>query len=67
MTRAEELRNDLENLHFACRYYIRHLADLEQLGETHTAEFKTAEANVRVLKNNIRRLEAELEKEIGAA
>ena len=63
MTRAKELRNDLENLHFTCRYYIGILAELEQLGKTHTAEFKTAEANVNVLKKNIRRIEAELEAE----
>ena len=63
MTRAEELRNDLENLHFTCRYYIGILAELEQLGKTHTAEFKTAEDNVNVLKKNIRRIENELEAE----
>ena len=63
MTRAEELRNDLDNLHFTCRYYIGILAELEQLGKTHTAEFKTAEANVNVLKKNIRRIEKELEAE----
>ena len=62
MSRAEQLRNDLENLHFTCRYYIGVLAELEQLGRTHTAEFKTTEENIRVLKSNIRRLEAELEK-----
>ena len=63
MSRAEELRNDLDNLHFTCRYYIGILAELEQLGKTHTAEFKTAEANVNVLKKNIRRIEKELEAE----
>ena len=63
MTRAEELRNDLDNLHFTCRYYIGILAELEQLGKTHTAEFKTAEANMNVLKKNIRRIEKELEAE----
>ena len=63
MTRAKELRNDLDNLHFTCRYYIGILAELEQLGKTHTAEFKTAEANVNVLKKNIRRIEKELEAE----
>lgn len=61
-TRAEELRNDLENMHFTCRYYIGILAELEQLGKTHTAEFKTAEANVNVLKKNIRRIEKEIER-----
>ena len=63
MSRAEELRNDLDNLHFTCRYYIGILAELEQLGKTHTAEFKTAEINVNVLKKNIRRIEKELEAE----
>ena len=63
MTRAEELRNDLENLHFTCRYYIGVLDELEQLGRTHTAQFKITEENVSTMKNNIRRLEAELEAE----
>ena len=62
-SRAEELRNDLENINFTCRYYIGILAELEQLGKTHTAEFKTAEANVNVLKKNIKRIEKELEAE----
>ena len=60
MCRAEELRNDLENLHFTCRYYIGVLAELEQLGKTHTEFFKKTEKNVNVLKHNIRRLEKEL-------
>ena len=60
MCRAEELRNDLENLHFTCRYYIGVLAELEQLGKTHTEQFKRTERNVNVLKHNIRRLEKEL-------
>ena len=62
-TRAEELRNDLENLHFILKYNIGVLAELEQLGQTHTAKFKKAEADVNVLKKNIRRVEAELEAE----
>lgn len=61
MTRAEELRNDLENLHFTCKYYIGVLAELEQLGRTHTEQFKQTEKNVRTLKQNIRRLEKEIE------
>lgn len=60
MCRAEELRNDLENLHFTCRYYIGVLAELEQLGRTHTTQYKQTEKNVNVLKHNIRRLEKEL-------
>ena len=63
LTRAEELRNDLENLHFTCRYYIGVLAELEQLGRTHTEQFLQIEKNVNVLKHNIRRIESELEAE----
>ena len=63
MTRAEELRNDLENLHFTCRYYIGVLAELEQLGRTHTKEFIQTQRNVNVLKNNIRTIQAELDAE----
>ncbi len=63
MTRAEELRNDLKNLRFTCRYYIGVLAELEQLGRTHTPEFKKIEKDVNVLKHNIRRIESELEAE----
>lgn len=62
LSRAEQLRNDLENMHFHARYLIGLLAELEQLGRTHTADFKTAEANVRILKNNIKRVKAELER-----
>lgn len=60
ISRAEQLRNDLENMQFSRKYLIGVLAELEQLGRTHTAEFKTAEANIRVLKNNIKRVEEEL-------
>ena len=38
------------------------LAELEQLGRTHTQEYKTAKANFDTLGKNIRRIEAELEK-----
>ena len=62
-SRADELRNDLENLHFTCRYYIGVLAELEQLGKTHTEDFKRTERKVNVLKHNIKRLEQELEAE----
>ena len=62
ITRIEELRNDLENLHFSCRYYIGVLAELEQLGRTRTEEFKRIEENVRILKHNIRRINEEIER-----
>ena len=63
LSRADELRQDLENIHFTCRYYIGVLAELEQLGKTHTEDFKRTERNVNVLKHNIKRLEEELEAE----
>ena len=63
LSRTDELRQDLENIHFACRYYIGVLAELEQLGKTHTEDFKRTERNVNVLKHNIKRLEQELEAE----
>ena len=59
LTKAEELRNDIDNLCFTIRYYFGVLAELEQLGRTHTAEFKRAEQNLKVLKNNKARLEAD--------
>lgn len=63
LSRADQLRNDIENLYFSVRYYIGVLAELEQLARTNTEEFKRIEANVNVLKHNIRRLEKELENE----
>ena len=63
LSRAEELRNDLDNLIFTKKYLIGVLAELEDLGRTHTADFKKAEANFRVINNNIRRIEKELESE----
>ena len=61
-TREEELRNDLENLHFIVRHKIKLLAKLEEHGKTHTIEFKSIEADVNVLKKNIKRVEEELER-----
>lgn len=58
--REHQLRNDIENLYFTCKYYIGILAELEQLGRTNTEYFKKTERNVNVLKENIRKLEAEL-------
>ena len=63
LTRAEELRNDIENLCFSIRFQIGVLAELEQLGRTHTAEYKKTEQNVEVLKKNKAKLETELEVE----
>ncbi len=60
-TRAEDLRNDLDNLHFILKYNIGVLAELEQLGRTHTEEFKKTEADVNILKKNIRRVKEQLE------
>ena len=61
MTRTEELRNDIDNLHFSRRYYIGVLAELEQLGKTQTKQFKWAESQLKSINHNIKRLEEELE------
>ena len=60
LTRAEALRIDLDNLHFARRYYIGILAELEQLGRTHTKQYRDIERGVRTLSANIKKLEYEL-------
>lgn len=62
LSRIEDLRNDLENMHVSIRYYIGILAELEQLGRTDSKEFKSIERAVNVLKNNARRVEAEIER-----
>lgn len=62
LSRPDELRNDLDNLHFSLKYYIGVLAELEQLGKTHTKEFKEIESGLNTLKHNIRRVEEELER-----
>ena len=62
LSRAEELRNDLDNLHFTKKYLIGVLAELEDLGRTNTKEFKRTEQNLFIVNNNIRRIEKELEK-----
>ena len=51
MTKTEELRNDLDNLHFTCKYLIGVLAELEQMGKTHTSKYKRVENNLNVLKS----------------
>ena len=63
MTRAEELRNDIENLYFSRRYYFGVLAEFEDLGMTHTRDFRICEQNLHAINHNIKRLEEELEKE----
>lgn len=60
MCRDEEIRNDLENLEFTRRYIFGCLAELEDLGLTHTRRFKELERNVEIINHNIRRLEKEL-------
>lgn len=62
LSRAEQLRNDLENMLFSRKYLIGVLAELEQLGRTHTREYANVKQNYDTLGNNIRRVEAELEK-----
>lgn len=62
LSRAEQLRNDLENMQFSRKYLIGVLAELEQLGRTHTREYANVKQNYDTLGNNIRRVKAELEK-----
>ena len=62
LKRAEELRNDLDNLYFTKRYLIGVLAELEDIGRTNSWDFKRTEMNLKTINNNIRRIEAELEK-----
>ena len=61
LSRADELRNDIDNLYFARRYYIGVLAELEGLGRTHKKEFKNIEAALHRINHNIERLNKELE------
>ena len=62
LSRSKELRNDLENLHFTKRYLIGALAELEDMGQMGSRQYKATEQNLHVVNNNIRRLETELEK-----
>ena len=62
LSREEALQNDLENLYFSRKYYIGVLAELEQLGRTHTAEFKKIEKDLQILSANIKRIEKEIDK-----
>ena len=59
--RIEQLTNDIDNLYFARRYYWGVLAELEQLGKTHTQKYKVCERNIEILKYNKKRLEEKLE------
>ena len=61
--RIEQLTNDIDNLYFARRYYLGVLAELEQLGRTHTEDFKKIEKALQTLNHNIKRLEEELKSE----
>ena len=61
LTRAEELQNDIDNITFSIRYFKGVLAELEQLGKTHTQKYKVCERNIEILKYNKKRLEEKLE------
>lgn len=62
LSRAEQLRNDLENMQFSRKFLIGVLSELEQLGRTHTKDYANVKRNYNVLGNNIRKVETELEK-----
>ena len=63
LTRIDQLRIDLGNLHYSARHCIGQLAEFEQRGLTHTFDYKIAQENLRILNHNIRRIEAEIEAE----
>ena len=63
LSRADELRNDLENMHFAARYWIGVLAELEGLGKQGTPEFIRIQNGLNNLKSNIRRIAKEIDNE----
>ena len=60
MTRAKEIRNDIDTLYANKKYYIGVLAELEDMGLTHTKDFKYIQKGVQTINNNIKRLEKEL-------
>ena len=62
LSRIDDLRNDLENMHVSIRYYIGILVELEQLGRTNSEEFRGIEKAANILKQNARRVEAEIER-----
>ena len=61
LSRAEQLRNDLDTLHYNKRYLVQTLANLELVGKTNTWEYQKGELNLNIINKNIRRIEAELE------
>lgn len=60
MSRLHELQNDIETLEYSKRRVLRRLAELEEMGLTHSPEFKALEEQIRVCNNNIRAIEAEM-------
>ena len=62
LSREEELINDIDNITFSIKYFIGVLAELEQLGKTHTQKYKVCERNLEILRHNKKRLEEELER-----
>lgn len=63
LTRTEELRISIDNMCYSRRYIIQKLAELEQMGLTHSLQYKQAERNLEIVNHNIRRVWDELEKE----
>ena len=62
LSRAEALRIDIENMQFSRKYLLGVLSELEQLGRTHTKDYANVKQNYDTLGNNIRKVQAELEK-----
>ncbi len=62
LSRADELRNDLNNLSFTIKHLFGVLSELEWDGASNSAEYGRIQKNIDVLKKNKKRLENELEK-----
>ena len=62
LSREEELINDIDNITFSIKYFIGVLAELEQLGKTHTQKYKVCERNLEILRHNKKRLEEEVKR-----
>ena len=62
LTRAEELREALDNLYFTRKYYFGILAEMEFNGQGFGPEYKRIGGIINIINKNILRLENKLEK-----
>ena len=62
MSRAEELREAIDNLCFSRKYYFGVLTEMEQTGFGYGPKYKQVENTIQTITRNIYRLSEELEK-----